>query len=177
MSTDTDLVSARKPILKTALPGPRATEIIERDHQYVSPSYTRSYPFVMQRGNGMMVEDPDGNIFLDLMAGVAVCSTGHAHPAVVAAIKEQAELFLHVCAADFYYPQLPELAARLAAIAPGGFAKRVHFGNSGAEAVEGGIKVAFHATRRQKLIGFYGSFHGRTMGALSVTASKAKQRA
>ena len=177
MSTDTDLVSARKPILKTALPGPRATEIIERDHQYVSPSYTRSYPFVMQRGNGMMVEDPDGNIFLDLMAGVAVCSTGHAHPAVVAAIKEQAELFLHVCAADFYYPQLPELAARLATIAPGGFAKRVHFGNSGAEAVEGGIKVAFHATRRQKLIGFYGSFHGRTMGALSVTASKAKQRA
>jgi 4-aminobutyrate aminotransferase len=177
MSIDTDLKSARTPVLKTALPGPLSLEIIERDHQYVSPSYTRPYPFVMRRGDGMMVEDADGNIFLDLMAGVAVCSTGHAHPAVVAAIREQAEQFLHICAADFYYPQLPELAAKLAAITPGSFAKRVHFGNSGAEAVEGGIKVAFHATRRSKLIGFYGSFHGRTMGALSVTASKAKQRA
>ncbi|NBO66286.1 MAG: aminotransferase class III-fold pyridoxal phosphate-dependent enzyme, partial [Acidobacteria bacterium] len=178
MTTNTtDLRSARLPILRTALPGPLSSAIIERDQQYVSPSYTRSYPFVMQRGAGMMVEDPDGNIFLDLMAGVAVCSTGHSHPVVIEAIREQIEQFLHVCAADFYYPQLPELAATLARITPGSFPKRVHFGNSGAEAIEGGIKVAFHATGRSKLIGFYGSFHGRTMGALSVTASKAKQRA
>lgn len=177
MSQNAELKSARTPVIRTALPGPRSQEIIARDHQYVSPSYTRSYPFVMQRGLGMMVEDPDGNIFLDLMAGVAVCATGHAHPSIVEAIRQQAEQFLHVCAADFYYPQLPELARKLVEITPGSFEKRVHFGNSGAEAIEGAIKVAFHATGRQKLIGFYGSFHGRTLGALSVTASKAKQRA
>ncbi len=177
MSSSSELKSARRPIIRTPLPGPRSEEIIAQDRQFVSPSYTRSYPFVMQRGLGMMVEDPDGNIFLDLMAGVAVCATGHAHPEIVEAIREQADKFLHVCAADFYYPQLPELARKLVEITPGSFEKRVHFGNSGAEAIEGAIKVAFHATRRQKLIGFHGSFHGRTLGALSVTASKAKQRA
>ena len=176
MSAVTDLDKCRKPVLRTALPGPRGQAIIDRDHQFVSPSYTRTYPFVMERGQGMMVADPDGNIFLDLMAGVAVCATGHAHPEVVAAINQQAEKFLHVCAADFYYPQLPELAEKLVRLTPGSFEKRVHFGNSGAEAIEGGIKVACHATRRTKLIGFYGSFHGRTLGALAVTASKARQR-
>ena len=177
MSSNSELNSSRVPVLRTPLPGPLSQEVIDRDRKYISPSYTRSYPFVMQRGKGMMVEDPDGNIFLDLMAGVAVCSTGHSHPEVVEAISNQVDQLLHVCAADFYYPQLPELAEKLVRLTPGSFEKRVHFGNSGAEAIEGGIKVAFHATGRQKLIGFYGSFHGRTFGALSVTASKAKQRA
>jgi 4-aminobutyrate aminotransferase len=176
MSSNSELNNARTPVIRTSLPGPLGQAIIDRDQRYISPSYTRTYPFVMERGQGMMVADPDGNIFLDLMAGVAVCATGHAHPEVVEAIRQQAEKFLHVCAADFYYPQLPELAEKLVRITPGSFEKRVHFGNSGAEAVEGGIKVAFHATRRTKLIGFYGSFHGRTLGALSVTASKARQR-
>ena len=171
-----DVTTARTPDLRTPLPGPLAQAIIARDHQFVSPSYTRSYPFVMQRGSGVMAQDPDGNIFLDLAAGVAVCATGHAHPEVVRAIQEQAEQFLHICAADFYYPHLPILAEKLATLTPGTPDKRVHFANSGAEAVEGAIKVAFHATRRQKLIGFTGSFHGRTLGALSVTASKAAQR-
>ena len=175
MSTPTE--SVQLPVLRTPLPGPRSQAIIEQDHRYVSPSYTRAYPFVMQRGSGAMVEDPDGNLFLDLNAGVAVCSTGHAHPRVVEAIQRQAAEFLHICAADFYYPQLPALAEKLNQLAPGDSPKRVHFGNSGAEAVEGAVKVAFHATRRQKLIAFFGSFHGRTVGALSLTASKAKQRA
>ncbi len=165
------------PVLRTALPGPKSLEIINRDQQYVSPSYTRAYPFVMQRGSGAIVEDPDGNRFLDMNAGVAVCSTGHSHPRVVEAIRRQCEEFLHICAADFYYPQLPDLAEKLSRLVPGNFPKRVHFGNSGAEAIEGGIKLAFHATRRSKLIAFVGSFHGRTLGALSLTASKAKQRA
>lgn len=176
MSTTAELKSAKLPILKTALPGPKSREIIERDRQYISPSYTRNYPFVMQRGRGAMVEDPDGNVFLDLNAGVAVCSTGHSHPQVVEAIKQQLDEFIHICAADFYYPQMPALAERLNRLAPGGFEKKVHFGNSGAEAIEGSLKLAFHSTRRQKVIGFYGSFHGRTLGALSLTASKARQR-
>lgn len=177
MSTPIEGKSAKLPVLRTPLPGPRSQAVIEQDHRYVSPSYTRAYPFVMQRGSGAMVEDPDGNLFLDLNAGVAVCSTGHAHPRVVEAIQRQAAEFLHICAADFYYPQLPALAEKLNQLAPGDAPKRVHFGNSGAEAVEGAVKVAFHSTRRQKLIAFFGSFHGRTVGALSLTASKAKQRA
>jgi 4-aminobutyrate aminotransferase len=166
-----------QPKIVTALPGPKAQEIVAQDAQYVSPSYTRSYPLVIKRGQGAMIEDVDGNIFLDFNAGVAVCATGHAHPHVVAAIKKQVDEFIHISGTDYYYPQLPALAERLSQLTPGDFAKKVHFGNSGAEAVEGAIKLAMYTTRRQKLIGFFGAFHGRTMGALSLTASKARQRA
>jgi 4-aminobutyrate aminotransferase len=172
-----DLETAKQPEIKTPLPGPRAQEIVARDAQYISPSYTRTYPLVMQRGRGAMIEDVDGNIFLDFNAGVAVCATGHAHPRVVEAIKRQVDEFIHISGTDYYYPHLPALAERLNRLAPGNFEKKVHFGNSGAEAVEGAIKLAMYATRRQKLIGFFGAFHGRTLGALSLTASKARQRA
>jgi 4-aminobutyrate aminotransferase len=171
------LERAKLPEIKTPLPGPRASSVVARDAQYVSPSYTRTYPLVMQRGRGAMIEDVDGNIFLDFNAGVAVCATGHAHPRVVEAIKHQVDEFIHISGTDYYYPHLPALAERLSRLTPGRFAKKAHFGNSGAEAVEGAIKVALYATRRQKLIGFFGAFHGRTLGALSLTASKARQRA
>ncbi len=171
------LERVKLPEIKTPLPGPRASSIVARDAQYVSPSYTRTYPLVMQRGRGAMIEDVDGNIFLDFNAGVAVCATGHAHPRVVEAIKHQVDEFIHISGTDYYYPHLPALAERLSRLTPGRFAKKAHFGNSGAEAVEGAIKVALYATRRQKLIGFFGAFHGRTLGALSLTASKARQRA
>ncbi len=172
-----DLVTAKLPTLKTELPGPQAVAIIEQDSKYISPSYTRPYPLVVKRGKGAMVEDVDGNVFLDFNAGVAVCATGHAHPRVIEAIKNQVEEFLHVCSADFYFPQLPKLAEKIAALSPGSSDKKIHFGNSGAEAVEGAIKLAMYATRRSKFIAFFGAFHGRTLGALSLTASKARQRA
>jgi 4-aminobutyrate aminotransferase len=172
-----ELKSAKLPVIKTPLPGPRAEEVIAGDAQYISPSYTRSYPLVVQRGRGAMIEDVDGNIFLDFNAGVAVCATGHSHPRVVEAIRKQIDDFLHISGTDYYYPHLPALAERLNQLVPGDFSKKTHFGNSGAEAVEGAIKLAIYATRRQKLIGFFGGFHGRTMGALSLTASKARQRA
>lgn len=164
------------PQLVTELPGPKTQQIIEDDARWVSQSYTRAYPLVVQRGRGAMIEDPDGNKFLDFNAGVAVCSTGHSHPEVVEAIKSQVDEFLHICAADYYYPQLPALAGKLDEIAPGDHPRRVHFGNSGAEAVEGAIKCAFYSTGRNKLIAFYSAFHGRTLGALSLTASKNVQR-
>lgn len=176
-TTLVDLETAKLPVLHSPLPGPRAKAIVEGDAKYISPSYTRTYPFVMQRGRGAMVEDVDGNIFLDFNAGVAVCSTGHSHPRVTEAIKNQVDEFIHISGTDYYYPHLPALAEKLSRLVPGAFDKKTHFGNSGAEAVEGSIKLALYATRRQKLIGFFGSFHGRTMGALSVTASKARQRA
>ncbi len=164
------------PQLVTELPGPESRKVIEADERWVSQSYTRAYPLVVKRGSGAMLEDVDGNRFLDFNAGVAVCSTGHAHPEVVAAIKAQADEFLHICAADYYYPHLPVLAAKLEEIAPGDHKRRVHFGNSGAEAVEGCAKAAIYSTGRNKFIGFYGAFHGRTLGALSFTASKNVQR-
>lgn len=164
------------PRIKTELPGPKAKAIIEGDRRFVSPSYTRAFPLVIRRGWGAMIEDVDGNVFLDCNAGVAVCATGHSHPKVVEAITCQAQDFLHLSAADYYYPQLVELAERLQATTPGDHAKRVHFGNSGAEAVETAIKIAKYATRRDKFIAFYGAFHGRTLGALSFTASKSAQR-
>jgi len=176
MQSAAELKTARLPQIKTALPGPHAQEIIERDTRYISPSYTRTYPLVVGRGRGAMIEDVDGNIFLDFNAGVAVCATGHSHPQIVEAIKKQVDDFIHISGTDYYYPHLPALAEKLNRLAPGNFAKKAHFGNSGAEAVEGAIKLALYATRRQKLIGFFGAFHGRTMGALSLTASKAKQR-
>ncbi len=171
-----ELKTAKLPEIRTALPGPQAQEIVARDAIYISPSYTRSYPLVIKRGRGAMIEDVDGNIFLDFNAGVAVCSTGHAHPQVIEAIRKQIDDFIHISGTDYYYPHLPALAEKLSRLVPGDFPKRAHFGNSGAEAVEGAVKLAMYSTRRQKLIGFFGAFHGRTMGALSLTASKSRQR-
>jgi len=164
------------PQIKSDLPGPKAKAILERDARTISPSYTRPFPLVIKRGFGAIIEDADGNYFLDFNAGVAVCATGHSHPRVVQAISEQAAEFLHLSAADYYYELLPTLAERLQRISPGDFPMRVHFGNSGAEAVETALKVARYATGRDKFIAFYGAFHGRTLGALSLTASKAAQR-
>ncbi len=177
MSSKSTLETAKLPRIITSLPGPKAQAIVDRDSQFVSPSYTRTYPLAVQRGRGAMLEDADGNLFLDFNAGVAVCVTGHAHPRVVEAIKRQVEDFIHISGTDYYYPHLPALAERLSRLAPGDFPKRSHFGNSGAEAVEGAVKLALYATRRPKLIAFLGAFHGRTLGTLSLTASKARQRA
>ncbi|MBV8733114.1 MAG: acetyl ornithine aminotransferase family protein, partial [Acidobacteriia bacterium] len=159
------------------LPGPRALALIERDREVVSPSYTRCYPLVAARGEGAMVEDVDGNWFLDFNAGIGVVATGHCHPRVVAAIRHQAARLIHMSGTDFYYEEMIALAEKLSVIAPGGAPRRVSFGNSGAEAVEGSIKLARYATGRDKIIAFFGGFHGRTMGALSLTARKAVQRA
>ena len=164
------------PHLLTPLPGPKAKEVIARDTQFVSPSYTRGYPLVAKSGRGAMVEDVDGNVFLDFAAGIAVVSTGHCHPRVVDAIQKQAAELIHISCTDFYYPGLAELAERLSTVAPGKEAKKVYFGNSGTEAVEAAIKLARYHTRRDKIIAFHGCFHGRTLGALSLTASKAVQR-
>jgi 4-aminobutyrate aminotransferase len=167
---------AKLPLLLTPLPGPKAKEVIARDTQFVSPSYTRGYPLVAKSGRGAMVEDVDGNVFLDFAAGIAVVSTGHCHPRVVDAIQKQAADLIHISCTDFYYQGLAELAERLAAVAPGKEAKKVYFGNSGTEAIEAAIKLARYHTRRDKIIAFHGCFHGRTLGALSLTASKAVQR-
>ncbi len=164
------------PWLVTPLPGPQAKRVLELDHRYISPSYTRSYPLVARRGRGALIEDLDGNVFLDFSAGIAVVATGHCHPEVVSAIQKQAAELIHMSGTDFYYPSMVELAEKLAAIAPGPGAKRVYFGNSGTEAVEAAIKLARYHTRRQKIVAFYGAFHGRTMGSLSLTASKRVQR-
>src|SRR3984957_19373513 len=172
----TQVQESKLPKLVTALPGPKARTIVEQDHKLLSPSYTRDYPLVAQKGRGAMIEDVDGNVFLDFAAGIAVCSTGHCHPKVVAAIQAQAAELIHMSGTDFYYQGLVYLAQRLALIVPGAEDKRVYFGNSGAEAVEAALKLARYHTRRDKVIAFYGSFHGRTMGALSLTASRAIQR-
>jgi 4-aminobutyrate aminotransferase len=168
--------SATLPRIKTRLPGPKAKLVLQGDRKFISPSYTRPYPLVMKRGRGAIVEDVDGNTFLDFSAGIAVCSTGHSHPKVVAAIQKQAADFIHMSGTDFYYPQMVELAEKLAASMPGKSPKKVYFGNSGAEAVEAALKLARFHTKRDKFIAFYGAFHGRTMGALSLTASKVTQR-
>ena len=158
------------------IPGPIARDYVDRDREVISPSYTRSYPFVMDHGKGSEVWDVDGNRFIDFASGIAVTSTGHSHPLVTKAIKEQADRFLHMSGTDFYYPQQIELAEKLAEIAPMGGAKSVFFTNSGAESVEAALKLALHQTGRPHFIAFYGAFHGRTMGALSFTASKPIQR-
>jgi 4-aminobutyrate aminotransferase len=170
--------SARQdlPNLVTALPGPKSKAVIERDAAVVSPSYTRSYPFVIARGEGAMVEDVDGNRFLDMNAGIAVVATGHCHPQVVAAIKAQAEKFLHMSGTDFYYENMVEFAEKLAALAGPGDARRVYYGNSGTEAIEAALKMARYHTGRDKFVAFLGGFHGRTMGALSLTGSKSVQK-
>ena len=158
------------------LPGPHARKILELDEKFVSPSYTRAYPFVARDGEGAIVEDVDGNRFLDFSAGIAVCATGHCHPLVVEAIQRQAGQLIHMSGSDFYYENQVLLARKLAEISPGDDNKKVFFSNSGAEAVECAIKLARYHTKRPKLIAFTGSFHGRTLGALSLTASKPVQR-
>jgi len=164
------------PSLEGPLPGPRAAAIINRDRSVLSPSYTRGYPLVIERGEGAMVTDVDGNRFLDFNAGIAVVSTGHCHPKVVRAVQDQAAKFLHMSGTDFYYENMVQLAEKLAALAPGGRARRVYFGNSGTEAMEAAIKMARYYTGRDKFIGFLGAFHGRTLGSLSLTARRPVQR-
>ena len=170
------MTHAAGPNIRTVLPGPNARRIVEADRHYVSPSYTRSYPLVARRGRGVIVEDVDGNEFLDFSAGIAVVSTGHCHPEVVAAIQKQAGELIHMSGTDFYYEQLVTLAERLSQVAPMPGPHKFYYGNSGAEAIEGALKLARYHTRRQNIIAFYGAFHGRTMGALSLTASKPQQR-
>jgi 4-aminobutyrate aminotransferase len=169
-----DLAQAQAPRLVTDVPGPEAVARIERDRKVTSPSLPRAYPFVPRRGAGSVLEDVDGNLFLDLNAGIAVTSTGHAHPAVVRAIQEQAAELLHYSASDFFLPIYSDVAERLDAIAPMSKPVRSFLSNSGTEAVEAAVKLARHATRRQYVIGFYGAFHGRTYGSVTLTASKAK---
>src|SRR3954469_7080860 len=164
------------PWIRTELPGPRAGQLIATDEQYTSPSYTRVYPLAVERGYGAVIEDVDGNRFLDFTAGIAVCSTGHCHPQIVAAIQQQAGKLLHMSGTYFYYAPQGDLAKKLAEIAPGGGGKRVFFTNSGAESVEAAFKLARYHTGRQHMIAFFGGFHGRTMGALSLTGSKVVQR-
>ena len=164
------------PRVTPPLPGPKAASVIERDSAVLSPSYTRDYPFVMNQAIGLVAEDPDGNRFLDLNAGIAVCSTGHRHPHVVNAITAQVERYLHMSGTDFYYEPEVRLAERLAEVAPWDGPSRVHFTNSGAESIEAAFKLARYRTGRQHVIACYGAFHGRTMGALSLTASKVVQR-
>jgi len=164
------------PQILTTLPGPKSKAIIERDSAVISPSYTRDYPFVMDRGEGCMVWDADGNSFLDFAAGIAVCSTGHNHPHVTKAIQDQAGRFLHMSGTDFYYPQQVELAERMAATAPMSGPKKLFFTNSGAESIEAAMKLARYHTGRPNYVAFFSAFHGRTMGALSLTASKTAQK-
>jgi 4-aminobutyrate aminotransferase len=164
------------PKLKTALPGPNAKRVLEGDHEYISPSYTRSYPLVAKSGRGIIVTDVDGNEFFDFSAGIAVTSTGHCHPHVVAAIQKQAAELIHMSGTDFYYESMVTLAERLSKIAPMPGPHRIYYGNSGAEAIECALKLARYHTKRQNIIAFFGAFHGRTMGAVSLTASKPQQR-
>ncbi len=168
----------RRPRFVTAVPGPKATAIIQRSEGAVSTSYTRDYPLVAEKGEGCWITDPDDNEFLDMTSGIAVCSTGHCHPSVVRAIQEQAGKLIHMSGTDFYYAPQSRLAHRMANIgAVRGDKHRVYFGNSGTEANECALKLARHKTGRYGIIGFLGSFHGRSLGSVSVTSSRAIQRA
>ena len=173
----TPLQARPVPHIVTELPGPKARAHVEFDHAWTSPSLPRAYPIVPVRGEGCAIEDIDGNVFLDFAAGIAVNSTGHSHPDVVKAIQDQAANLLHMSASDFYLPIYAQAAAELARIAPMTGPRRTFIGNSGAEVVEASIKLARYHTRRQNVIAFLGGFHGRTMGAVSLTASKAKYHA
>jgi 4-aminobutyrate aminotransferase len=164
------------PRITGPLPGPNAQAVVAGDERYVSPSYTRSYPLAAKSGRGVRVEDVDGNVFLDFAAGIATVSTGHCHPEVVAAIQKQAAELIHISGTDFYYRHMVEISERLSAIAPMPGPHRFYFGNSGAESIECALKLARYHTGRQQVIAFFGGFHGRTMGALSLTASKPQQR-
>jgi 4-aminobutyrate aminotransferase len=173
MSTKTLTIG---PKIKTALPGPNAKRVLAGDDKYISPSYTRSYPLVAKSGRGIVVTDVDGNDFFDFSAGIAVTSTGHCHPEVVAAIQKQAGELIHMSGTDFYYENMVQLAERLSKIAPMPGPHKIYYGNSGAEAIESALKLARYHTKRQNVIAFFGAFHGRTMGALSLTASKPQQK-
>ncbi|MBA2226242.1 acetyl ornithine aminotransferase family protein [Thermogemmata fonticola] len=164
------------PDIQVEPPGPKAQEWLRRDAARVSPSYTRVYPLVVERASGCVVQDVDGNLFLDLTAGIAVTATGHCHPQIVASIQRQSERLIHMSGTDFYYPQQAELAERLARGAPGSGPKKVFFCNSGAEAIEAALKLARWHTRRPRVIALLGAFHGRTYGAMSLSASKAVHR-
>ena len=167
----------KAPHIKTPLPGPKAKAIVERDHRYTAPAYGRVYPLVVKEGRGMVIEDVDGNLFLDFMAGIAVASTGHSHPRVVQAIEAQARKFLHICGSDYYYEPMVDLAEKLSRLVPGTGPKKVFFTNSGTETVEAAFKLARYHTKRQHVIAFHGGFHGRTLGSLSLTASRSSHRA
>lgn len=174
MATATAL---RRPEIQTELPGPKGRAIVEADMQFVNPAYPRpDFKLVAERGEGVWVTDVDGNVFLDCNAGVAVCSTGHCHPEVVRAIQDQAAQLIHMCGTDYYYSLMPDLGKKLDEIVPVQSPTRTHFANSGTEAVETALKLAMHATGREKFISFFGSFHGRTLGSLSLTSSKSAQR-
>src|SRR5690349_3266223 len=172
----TKTMTAAGPQIKTELPGPNAKRVLQADTKYISPSYTRSYPLVAKRGRGVVIEDVDGNEFLDFSAGIAVTSTGHCHPEVVAAIQKQAGELIHMSGTDFYYENMIQLAERLSKIAPMPGPQKIYYGNSGTEAIEAALKLARYHTKRQNVIAFFGAFHGRTMGALSLTASKPQQK-
>ncbi len=174
--TKQELHAKYGPKLVCQLPGPKARAAVDADHRLISPSYTRSYPLVAKRGRGARIEDVDGNEFLDFAAGIAVVSTGHCHPEVVAAIQKQAAELIHISGTDFYNELLTDLAERLSAVAPMPGPHRFFYGNSGAEAIECALKVARYHTGRQQVIAFLGAFHGRTMGALSLTGSKPQQK-
>ena len=170
-------IASRRPEIKTELPGPKGRAIVEADAQYVNPAYPRpDFKLVAERGQGVWVTDVDGNVFLDCNAGVAVCSTGHCHPEVVQAIQDQAAQLIHMCGTDYYYSLMPDLAKKIGELVPISGPTRTHFANSGTEAVECALKIAMHATGREKFISFFGSFHGRTLGSLALTSSKAAQR-
>jgi 4-aminobutyrate aminotransferase len=171
------MTELQRPSIKTELPGPKSREIIDADAQYVTPSYPRpDYKLVADHASGVWITDPDGNTFLDCNAGVAVCSTGHCHPEIVAAIQKQVSELIHLCGTDFYYRHMPQLGKKLNEICPIDGPTKTHFANSGAEAIETALKLAMYHTRRQKFISFFGSFHGRTLGALSLTSSRKAQR-
>src|SRR5262249_32170235 len=162
--------------VRTPLPGPTGAGLLARHEQYVSPSYTPAYPLFVERGSGAVIQDVDGNLFLDFTAGIAVTNTGHCHPEVVAAIQDQAAKLLHMSGTDFYYRPQIDLAERLAKVAPGPTAKKVFFCNSGAEALEGAMKLARWHTKRSRVVAFFGAFHGRTYGAMSLSGSKLVHR-
>ncbi len=166
-----------RPIIKVAPPGPKAKVLIDRDHAVTSPSYIKEYPLVVESGQGSFVTDVDGNTYLDFMAGIAVTSTGHAHPKVVKAIQDAASKFLHICGTDFYYESMVQLCEKLSKSVPGMGPTKVFLTNSGTEAVDGAIKLSRHHTKRSKIIAFKGAFHGRTMGAITLNASKVTQKA
>src|SRR5574341_538208 len=167
----------KAPRIKVKPPGPKAKAIVERDRRSTAPAYGRVYPLAVKEGRGSVIEDVDGNLFLDFMAGIAVASTGHSHPRVVKAIEEQARKFIHICGSDFYYEPMVKLAEKLSRLAPGKSGKKVFFTNSGTETVEAAFKLARFHTRRQHVVAFHGAFHGRSMGSLSLTASRSSHRA
>src|SRR5215210_5626250 len=164
------------PDIRTPLPGPNGAEMLTRDKLYVSPSYTPMYPLFVERGSGCVIQDVDGNLFLDFTAGIAVTNAGHCHPEVVAAIQDQAAKLIHMSGTDFYYRPQIDLAEKLAKVSPGPTPKKVFFCNSGAEALEGALKLARWHTRRNRIVAFFGAFHGRTYGAMSLSGSKLVHR-